>query len=70
MKEQETSGFLTGLLRVRSPFDGTLSKQVNKFVLAGDKFLPERQLKQPGFTYSACGPFTKKKEKLKNLTKQ
>ena len=43
---------------------------VNKFLLVGDKFLPERQLKQPGFTYSACGPFTKKKEKLKNLTKQ
>ena len=35
---------------------------VNKFLLAGDKFLPERQLKQPGFTYSVCGPFTKKKE--------
>ena len=34
----------------------------NKFLLAGDKFLPEMHLKQPGFTYSACGPFTKIKE--------
>ena len=33
---------------------------VNKFLLVGDKFMPEMYLKQPGFTYSACGPFTKK----------
>ena len=39
---------------------------INKFILAGDKFMPEMHLKQPGFTYSACGPFTKNKEKLKN----
>ena len=36
---------------------------VNKFLLAGDKFTPEMHLKQPGFTYSACGPFTKNKER-------
>ena len=35
---------------------------MNKFLLAGDKFMPEMHLKQPGFTYSACGPFTKNKE--------
>ena len=35
---------------------------INKFLLVGDKFMPEIHLKQPGFTYSACGPFTKKKE--------
>ena len=35
--------------------------KVNKFLLAGDKFMLEMQLKQPGFTNSACGPFTKKK---------
>ena len=34
----------------------------NKFLLAGDKFITEMHLKQPGFTYSACGPFTKIKE--------
>ena len=33
---------------------------VNKFLLAGDNFVPEMHLKQPGFTYSSCGPFTKK----------
>ena len=32
---------------------------VNKFSLAGDKFMPEMRLKQPGFTYSSSGPFTK-----------
>ena len=39
-----------------------MNEIVNKFLLAGDKFLPEMHLKQPGFTYSACGPFTKNKE--------
>ena len=42
---------------------------VNKLSLAGDKFMPEVHLKLPGFTYSACGPFTKNKE-FKNLKKQ
>ena len=35
---------------------------INKFLLAGDKFVPEIDLRQPGFTYSACGPFTKNKK--------
>ena len=39
-----------------------MNKIVNKFLLVGDKFMPELHLKQPGFTYSACGPFTKSKE--------
>ena len=26
--------------------------------------MPEMHLKQPGFTYSACGPFTKNKERI------
>ena len=34
---------------------------INKFLLAGDKFMPEMHLKQVGFTYSTCGPFTKNK---------
>ena len=41
-----------------------MNKIVNKFLLAGDKFMPEMHLKQPGFTYSACGPFTKIEEKI------
>ena len=39
-------------------------KIVNKFLLAGDKFMPEMHLKQRGFTYSACGPFTIYKNEL------
>ena len=37
---------------------------VNKLLLAEDKFIPEIQLKQPGFIYSGCGPFTKDKERI------
>ena len=39
-----------------------MNEIVNKFLLTRDKFMPEMHLRQPGFTYSACGPFTKKKE--------
>ena len=38
---------------------------ISKFLLAGDKFMQEKHLRQPGFTYSACGLFTKYKEKVK-----
>ena len=44
-----------------------MNEIVNKFLLAGDKFMPEMHLKQPGFTYSACGPFTKNKERIQNF---
>ena len=44
-----------------------MNKTVNEFLLAGDKFMPEMHLKQPGFTYSACGPFTKNKEKIEKF---
>ena len=43
---------------------------VNKFLLAGDIFMPEMHLKQPGFTYSACGPFTKNKERIQKFREQ
>ena len=43
---------------------------VNKLLLASDKFLPDTHLKQPGFTYSTCGPFTKNKERIQKLKKQ
>ena len=36
---------------------------MDKFLLAGDKFMPEIQLRQPGFTYNACEPFNKKQRK-------
>ena len=40
---------------------------VSKFLLAGDKFMPEVHLRQPGFTYSACGPFTKNKKRIQKF---
>ena len=40
---------------------------INKFLLAGDKFMPEMHLRQPQFVYSACGPFTRHKERIKKL---
>ena len=40
---------------------------VNKLLLAGDKFMPEMHLRQPGFTYSACCPFTKDKERISKI---
>ena len=40
-----------------------MSNTINKLLLAGDKFMPEMHLRQPQFTYSACGPFTKYKQK-------
>ena len=42
-----------------------MNEVVNNFLLAGNKFLPKLHLKQPGFTYSACGPFTENKERIK-----
>ena len=47
-----------------------MNEIVNKFSLAGDKFLPEMYLKQPGFMYSACEPFTKNKERIQKFKKQ
>ena len=44
-----------------------MNEIVNKFLLVGDKFMPEMYLKQPGFTYSACGPFTKNKERIEKF---
>ena len=44
-----------------------MNEIVNQFLLAGNKFLPEIHLKQPGFTYSACGPFTKNKERIQKF---
>ena len=44
-----------------------MNKIVKKFLLAGDKFMPEMHWKQPEFAYSTWGPFTKKKEKNKKI---
>ena len=44
-----------------------MNEIVNKFLLAGHTFMPEMHLKQPGFTYSACRPFTKNKERIQKF---
>ena len=44
-----------------------MNEIVNKFLMAGDKFMPEMHLRQPGFTYSTCEPFTKNKERIQKF---
>ena len=44
-----------------------MNEFVTKVLLTVDKFMPEMHLKQPGFTYSNCGPFTKNKERIEKF---
>ena len=44
-----------------------MNNTINKLLLAGDKFMPEMHLRQPQFTYSACGPFTKHKQRIQKF---
>ena len=44
-----------------------MNNVINKFLLVGDKFMPEMHLRQPQFVYSACGPFTRHKERIKEF---
>ena len=44
-----------------------MNKIINKFLLTGDKFMPEIHLKQPTFIYSACGPFSKHRERIQKF---
>ena len=44
-----------------------MNEIVNKFLLVGDKLMPEMHLKQPGVTYNACGPFTENKERIEKF---
>ena len=78
IKNQEAKGLLSNL-GIRTPLSKVpilgdilfqkykMNEIVNKFLLAGDKFMPEMHLKQPGFTYSGCGPFTKNKERIQKF---
>ena len=78
IKNQETIGILSNL-GIRTPLSEVpilgdiffwmykMNEVVNKFLLAGDKFMPEMHLKQPVFTYSSCGPFTKNKERIQKF---
>ena len=75
IKEQEASGLLSSL-GIKPPvykipllgpllfYEYKMNEIVNKFLLAGDKFVPEVYLRQPGFTYRACELFTKNKERI------
>ena len=44
-----------------------MNKIINTFLVVGNKIMPEMHLKQPGFTYSACDPFTKNKERIEKF---
>ena len=44
-----------------------MNNVINTFLLAGDKFMPEMHLRQPRFVYSACGPFPRHKERIKEF---
>ena len=44
-----------------------MNELVNKLLLAEDKSIPEMHLRQPGFTYTACEPFTKNKQRIKKF---
>ena len=72
IKEQEAKGLLSNLgiktplikiplLNVFFQMRIKMNEIINKFLLEGDEFMPEMHLKQPGFIYSASGPFTKNK---------
>ena len=44
-----------------------MNKITKKFLLVGDKYMPEMHLRQPRFIYSACGPFSKNKERMQKF---
>ena len=44
-----------------------MNNTINQFLLAGDKFMPEIHLRQPQFTYSACGTFTKHEQRIQKF---
>ena len=44
-----------------------MNNLINKFLLLGDKFMPEIHLRQPQFTYSTCGPFTRHEERIQKF---
>ena len=44
-----------------------MNEIIDKFLLAGDKFMSEMHLSQPGFSYGTCGPFTKNKERIQTF---
>ena len=59
--------FNTCLLDTSRKATYKMNEIVNKFLLAGDKFMPEMHLKQPRFTYSTCETFNKSKERIQKF---
>ena len=79
IKEQQAKGLLSNL-GIRTPLNKIpvlgdilflikykMNNVINKFLLAGDKFMPEMHLRQSQFTYSVCGPFTKHKQRIQKF---
>ena len=50
-----------------TPLNYKMNITINKYLLAGDKFVPGMHLKGPDFTYIVCGPFTKDKERTQKF---
>ena len=71
IKEQEASGLVSSSSFIMSiqQNDTTykMNEIVNKFLLTGDKFMTDMHLRQPGFSYNACGQFTENKEKIEKF---
>ena len=76
IKEQESRGLLSSLAfkipLSEVPIFGSIlfwgykmNKIINKFLLVGGKFIPKIHLRQSRFTYSACEPYIKNKERIK-----
>ena len=73
-KKQEPKGFLSNLGIKTSlskiPLSNfyfkvyKMNETESNFLLAGDKFMPEMHLKQLGFAFCSCGPFTRNKERI------
>ena len=51
----------------RNSLNYKMNDIISKFLLAGDNFMPEIHLRQPGITYSACGPFTKNEKRIQKF---
>ena len=44
-----------------------MNEIMSTFLLLGDTFMPEMQLKQSSFTYSGCDPFSRDKERIEKF---
>ena len=63
----DSLGLNTHQNRMKNALWNVLNNIINKFFLAGDKFMPEMHLRESQFVYSACGPFTRHKERIKEF---